>query len=126
MNLKNVDQAEEKIERNRVFEMIMSQPQQVQLTFYTILKMNRQKKGMLFTGEVYELYKKLCARFSFRPLTQRRMSDILAELDESGFINARIISKGRYGRMREITLCIPPLLIKKIEKELEEAIGIQP
>ena len=120
----NVDEAEEKIEKNRVFEMIISQPQQVQLAFYTILKISKQKKGMLFTGEVYELYKQLCNHFSFRPLTQRRMSDILAELDESGFINARIISKGRYGRMREITLCVPPSLIKKIEKSLEEALGI--
>ena len=120
----NVDEAEKKIETNRLFEMIISQPQQVQLTFYTILKMNKAKKGMLFTGELYELYKKLCKNFVFRPLTQRRMSDILAELDEAGFINARIISKGRYGRMREITLCVSSPLAKKIEQSLEESIGI--
>ena len=124
VQLKHIDEAEKKIEHSRVFEMIMSQPQQVKLTFFTILKLAHNRKGMIFTGELYEAYKNFCSAYYVHPLTQRRMSDILAELDEAGFINARIISKGRYGRTREITLSIPRQTLTRIEKSLEESLGV--
>jgi cell division control protein 6 len=36
------------------------------------------------------------------PLPRRRFSDIIGFLDLYGLINARVISKGRYGNTREI------------------------
>ena len=35
-------------------------------------------------------------------LTQRRVADLISELDMLGIITARVISKGRYGRTRDI------------------------
>ena len=57
-------------------------------------------------------------------MTQRRVSDILAELDMLGIINAKIISKGRYGRTREIALAIEENIIIKLKEILEKSIGL--
>jgi cell division control protein 6 len=59
-----------------------------------------------------------------RPLTQRRISDILAEMDMIGIINARVISKGRYGRTREISISTTGSINQKIKKILEEQLSL--
>jgi len=41
-----------------------------------------------------------------------------------GIINAKIISKGRYGRMREITLATHEQLNRKLVKILEEGLNL--
>jgi len=41
-----------------------------------------------------------------------------------GLINARVISKGRYGRTREIKLSIPNQLIGKAKEIIKEAINL--
>ena len=78
----------------------------------------------IFTGDIYEFYKNLCFRTGDRPLTQRRLSDIVAELDTLGVINAKVISKGRYGRTREISLEIPEVSMPRIKNILEEGIRV--
>jgi len=83
-----------------------------------------QRKNILFTGEIYELYKQLCKKTNLRPLTQRRVSDIVSELDMLGIINAKVISKGRYGRTREISLITPSSVNLKIKEILEEGLGL--
>ena len=63
-------------------------------------------------------------RKRLRLLTQRRVSDIIAELDMLGIINAKVISKGRYGRTREICLAIPPSTVPKINQMLREGLNL--
>ena len=70
------------------------------------------KEG-IFTGDVFDFYYDLCKKTNNEALTQRRVSDILAEFDMIGLISARVISKGRQGRMREIKLAIPENLVTK-------------
>ncbi|MDO8556774.1 MAG: orc1/cdc6 family replication initiation protein, partial [Nanoarchaeota archaeon] len=91
----HIDIAEEKIENDKIVESIESQPKQSQLTLYAIFsKALINTEGHIFTGDVYELYKEYCTKAGLRPLTQRRVSDIIAELDMLGIINTKIISKG--------------------------------
>ena len=45
-------------------------------------------------------------------------------MDMLGIINAKVISKGRFGRTREISLSIPASLITKITSVLEQSLGI--
>ena len=59
-----------------------------------------------------------------KPLTQRRVSDIVAELDMLGIINARVVSKGRYGRTREIKLAIPASTVTNANLMLKEGLGL--
>ena len=58
------------------------------------------------TGETYSIYKGLCAKIGTSPLTQRRITDLISELDMLDIIHVRLISKGRYGRTREISLSV--------------------
>jgi cell division control protein 6 len=59
------------------------------------------------TGEVFNVYKQLCAHTEADILTQRRVTDLISELDMLGIVNAVVVSKGRYGRTKEISLSVP-------------------
>ncbi|MEK6808813.1 MAG: orc1/cdc6 family replication initiation protein [Nanoarchaeota archaeon] len=119
----HLDEAEQKIERDRVFEIVLAQPKQFQAVLYAILNLARGD-NYIFTGDVYNLYKGLCAKTGLRPLTQRRLTDIIAELDMFGIINSKVISKGRYGRTKQISIAIPEAIKDKIKKSLEDALDI--
>jgi cell division control protein 6 len=45
-------------------------------------------------------------------------------MDMLGLINAKVISKGRYGRTREITVSIPSSMNHQIKKTLEEGLAL--
>ncbi|MBU0460797.1 MAG: orc1/cdc6 family replication initiation protein [Nanoarchaeota archaeon] len=119
----HLDEAERKIESDKIINAATSQPKQFQLVLYAIFLISPQKKN-IFTGEIYELYKSLCTRSKFNVLTQRRVSDILAELDMLGIINAKIISKGRYGRTREVALAIEETVLFKLKEILEKSLNL--
>jgi len=126
VTLIHLDEAENKIEKDRVIDVVKTQPKQHQVTLFSIsylLHNNPDKKKGIFTGDVYIIYKDICTKVGLRPITQRRLSDIIGELDMLGLINAKVISKGRLGRTREIHMGVPAHLITKIDnllsKELE-------
>jgi len=114
----HIDKAEERIERDRVLEIVSTQPKQSQIVLQAILLTANGKK--IETGEVYEKYKELCSQTGQVPLTQRRVSDLIGELDMLGLINAKVISKGRYGRTREIYVSIQDDLLEKLKSKLQE------
>jgi len=120
----HIDEAEEKIERDRLVDIVTTQPKQSQCILYSIIKLSTKKKGNIFTGEIYDFYKSLCVKTGLRPLTQRRISDVIAELDMLGVINAKIISKGRYGRTREVGLAVPDSYITTMGKILENELDL--
>ncbi len=117
---KQIDSAEDKIERSRIIEIIETQPKQSQIVMYAILLLLEKQDGKLETGEVFEKYKELCKQQAINVLTQRRISDLISELDMLGLINAKIVSKGRYGRTREIYLTISTDMINKIKETLKK------
>lgn len=124
VKIENIDQAEEKIEKDRIIDAIAHQPKQSQAALYAILSLRTKRKENIFTGDIYEIYKEISSQIGLRPLTQRRISDIIAELDMLGVINARVISKGRHGRTREISVSIPPTILQKTKKILEEGLTL--
>ncbi len=121
--ISHLDQAEEKIERDRILDLVSTQPKQYQVTLFSIIDACSQKQGV-FTGEIYSAYERYCAQTGLRPLTQRRVSDIIAELDMLGIINAKVISKGRYGRTREICIGTNEGITQKIKGILNEELGL--
>jgi cell division control protein 6 len=121
IEMSHLDEAEKKVETDTIINAVTNQPKQFQSVLYAVLLISPQKKNF-FTGEIYEMYKNLCQKTKFNVLTQRRVSDILAELDMLGVINAKIISKGRYGRTREISLSLEEGLIIKLKEILEKSL----
>jgi cell division control protein 6 len=122
--IKHLDDAEEKIEKDKTLDIIRTQPKQFHAVLYSILSLHDKRNDIIFTGEVYDLYKGICLQSNIHPLTQRRVSDIVAELDMLGIINAKVISKGRYGRTREITISLPMNLKPKINKIIKDVLDI--
>ncbi len=119
-----IDEAEEKIDRDRLIDIVTTQPKQYQLVLYSIISLQPRANTNIFTGEVYELYKSLCNKTNTSILTQRRVSDILSEFDMLGIVNAKVISKGRYGRTRDISIEIPEKTLPKIKNILQESINL--
>jgi len=101
--------AQNKIEIDRILEVVRTLPAQSKTILLAIILQEKQNKkagiaGDITTGEVYEIYKDLCKKTRTDSLTQRRVADLISELDMLGIITARVISKGRYGRTREIKM----------------------
>ena len=121
--LKHLDEANEKIERDKILDVITTEPKQFQLVLYSIISLSeKQKDEPIFTGDVYNLYQDLCTKNKLEVLTQRRVSDIIQEFDMLGIINVRVISKGRGGRMREIKLAISKNILSKAKKIIEDSL----
>jgi cell division control protein 6 len=114
----HVDMAENKLDTDRIMEILRTQPRQSQVVFKSILSLHKKGDINIQTGDVYDLYTKTCANNNLKPLTQRRVSDLIAELDMFGIINAKVSSKGRYGRTKRIKIHLPKNLIERIEESI--------
>jgi cell division control protein 6 len=119
IGLQHVDAAQEKIDQDRVIEITKAQPKQSQAILYAIIQLSEKDKNVE-TGDVVDVYNKLCNEYGLKPLTQRRVSDLIAELDLFGIIQTRVISKGRYGRTRVITPALSDNLKEKTKLLLRE------
>ena len=115
----HVDCAEEKIDMDRTLETIKAQPKQSKAVLYSIIQL-AEKQRNINTGDVLDLYQENCRRAGIKVLTQRRISDLIAELDLFGVITTKVISKGRHGRTRIISLALSGPLTKKVKSVLEQ------
>jgi cell division control protein 6 len=122
----HVDMAERKLDIDRVAETIKSQPLHSQTILYSAIRCmgKRQEAGnwadtRILTGDLFDAYSKTCAANGTKVLTQRRFSDLVGELDMLGIISTKVISKGRHGRTREITLAINGSALEKAKTFLE-------
>jgi cell division control protein 6 len=119
ITIKHVDDAEEKIDVDRVIETVKAQPKQSQIVLYAIIQL-AEKSREIQTGEVFDKYNDICKQQGMKGLTTRRVSDLISELDLFSIINTKIISKGRYGRTRVISLNVPDTVYNKLKNLMEE------
>ncbi len=127
VGLDHIDEANHKIEKDKMLDIIESEPKQFQLVLAAIMALEEQHRGedeSMVTGDVYNVYQDICTRTKNEPLTQRRISDILAEFDMLGIINARVISKGRQGRTREIKLMLAPNIKPRAREILNKSLDL--
>ncbi|MFH2129848.1 MAG: AAA family ATPase, partial [bacterium] len=109
-----VDQAEYSLEVDKTEELIRSlavQQRLALLSCYRVILGGARKSS---TGQVYGVYLDLCGKEMIRPLTQRRFSDMISFLDLYGLVNARVVSKGRYGNTREISGVLPEEVVARL------------
>ncbi|RJS74305.1 ORC1-type DNA replication protein [Methanophagales archaeon] len=100
--------AGKKIEANRIVEVVKTLPLQSKIVLSSVIQLHRERnKSRFSSGEVYNMYRKLCGHLAMEALTQRRVTDLVSELDILGLINAAIVNRGRYGRTKEISLSVP-------------------
>jgi cell division control protein 6 len=115
ITLTMVDGAATELERDRYLTLVRSAPPQLQATMAGVIEATRKtKNGSIGTGEAYDAYKRFCQRVDLRPLTGRAFGDLISELDIYSLLRSRVLSRGRYGRTREIVLDLPRDILDKI------------
>lgn len=102
----HVREAQKVIERDTIVETVKTLPMQSKAVLFSVYAMTKSGKREVFTGECYNAYEEIARALSLDTLTQRRVSDLISELDMLGLINTTVISKGRYGRTKKIRLAV--------------------
>jgi len=114
-----IDHAANALETDRYLTLIRTGPTQMKAVMAAVIEAKRLlKKRVLGTGEAYEAYKAFCKQADIRSLTGRAFGDVLAELDLYCLVRYRIVSRGRYGRSREILLDLPEGLVEHIYRAI--------
>ena len=112
-----VNLAQNVMENDQVKNIISTLPIQNKATFASIIvNQGSRKNGQQTTGEVYETYSRICNIFKLEVLTQRRISNLISELDMQGLIHAKTVSHGRQGRTKYISLAIEENQLKVVMK----------
>ncbi|BFH73340.1 ORC1-type DNA replication protein [Sulfurisphaera javensis] len=125
VSVEHVNKARVEIERDRVFEVVSTLPFHSKLVLLAIVIGFREKKRSLTTGEVYEIYVKLTKKVGVESVTQRRVSDIINELDMLGIITAKVVNRGRYGKTKEVNLAVnEDTIIKAITEKDNKIAGL--
>jgi len=114
VNEEHVRQAQEKIEQDRVVEVLKTLPLHSKLVLFGVYLIKKTNSNGSITGDVFEVYKELCGQLGVEVLTQRRVSGLINELDIMGGLNARVVSFGRYGRTKKVSLGFSRSIIRDI------------
>jgi len=117
VTVEHVKKASVELEENRVYQSVVSLPLHQKLVLKTILEI-AMSRGQATTGEVYTRYVERAKQHSLEPLTMRRVSDIISQLDMMGLIVAEVVNRGRHGVTKVIR--IRSDIVPIIERALRE------
>jgi len=109
---KHVRSSQDRIERDAPFIALKNAPAHHKLV---VIAVTKSKSGI--TGDVYDTYLALCTQLEQKPLTQRRVTQIISELELLGLMSTDIVSQGRYGRSQKIKMSVPPATVSEALKE---------
>jgi len=98
----HVKQAQAKIETDSMIECIATLPSQSKLILFSMLTLEQLGQNIFTSGEVSRVYQDLAPPLQLDILTHRRITDLISELNMLGVINTRVVSRGRYGRTKEM------------------------
>ena len=104
--------ASEKIEENKEVVALRSYPLHEKLLIMAIMKSSE-----ISTGEVYSTYKNLCKEIRQKELTQRRVTQMLSEIEMSGIISGRIVHQGTHGNTKKFRITVSPDMVKSTFKD---------
>ncbi|MFZ1897644.1 ORC1-type DNA replication protein [Methanoregula sp.] len=98
----HVKQAQAKIETDSMIECIATLPSQSKLILFSMLTLEHNSRTVFTSGEVSKVYQTIAPALQLDVLTHRRITDLISELNMLGVINTRVVSRGRYGRTKEM------------------------
>jgi cell division control protein 6 len=101
---RHVKMAQDKIEADSMVECISTLPTQSKAVLYAMLLLDQMSKKIFTSGEVVQVYRELAQVVDLDVLTPRRITDLISELSMLGVITTRVVSRGRYGRTKEISI----------------------
>jgi cell division control protein 6 len=110
----HVREAQKFMERDTITETVKTLPAQSKAVLISVYALTNRGQKDIFTGECFNAYVEIASALSLDSLTQRRVGDLISELDMLGLINTTVVSKGRYGRTKKIRLAVSKKHIKNI------------
>jgi cell division control protein 6 len=110
---KHVKLAQQKIETDSLIECVSTLPTQSKAVLFSMLMLAEMNKQIFTTGEVSQVYRDVAILLDLDVLTHRRITDLISELNMLGVINARVVSRGRYGRTKEMWFGTSPTKIRE-------------
>jgi cell division control protein 6 len=102
ISIEDVYMARDRFEMNVLKESIKTQPIHSKMVLLSACLTQETDADLSVTGEIYENYRNICSEIGFQPLTMRRISDLLSDLEDTGLLTTNTRSLGRYGRMKFI------------------------
>ena len=112
INENHIRLARNKIEENKEVTALQSFPLHEKLLIIAFMKTSE-----LTTGAIYTAYKGLCKTVRQPELTQRRVTQMLSEIELSGIISGRIIHQGIHGNTKKYKLTITRETVKETFKD---------
>jgi cell division control protein 6 len=98
----HVKLAQAKIETDSMIECISTLPAQSKLILFSMLALEKLGHNTFTSGEVSRIYQDIAPSIDLDVLTHRRITDLISELNMLGVIDTRVVSRGRYGRTKEM------------------------
>jgi archaeal cell division control protein 6 len=98
----DVRDAHEKLERDKAIEVIKTLPTQSKMVLLSCIYVFDSLKENI-TANIYETYQKIAYSLDADVLTQRRVTDLISELNQLGIIEGFNEFRGRKGRKKVIT-----------------------
>lgn len=115
----HVDRAIVEYEQERLVEAIKSLPFHYKLALRAVVEAED-------VVTAHKIYADLCDKLRQRPLSYRRFSDIISELDMFGIIKIKIVNKGRAGGIRKyIEVADKERVLKALNENLSEEMGYE-
>jgi len=108
----HIRRASQKMEEDKETAALQSYPLHEKLIILAVMR-----AGGSSTGEIFTAYKQLCKSVRQKELTQRRMTQMLSDIELSGIISGRIVHQGIHGRTKKFKLTISPETIKQTLKK---------
>lgn len=114
----DVDKANDELQKDRISTLVSSASYHQRVLLAAICSnLFNSKVGWTATSLIYDEYKKILAK-DHMPLSYRRSVDLLIEIENSGLVVSRTLSRGRHGYGTEYRLVMSPELVgPKIDKK---------
>jgi cell division control protein 6 len=114
----HVDKAIVDYEQERLIEAVKALPFHYKLALRSLIESEDVMSA-------HKMYTDLCNKFKQKPLSYRRFSDIISELDMFGIVKIRIVNRGRAGGVKKYALVEDKeKVLRALNETFEDSIGI--
>ena len=107
----DVEKADDQLQKDRISQIVSSASYHQRVIIAAICSnIVNSKNGTSTTSLTYNEYKKLLQK-DMKSLSYRRVTELLVELEDTGLVSSKNVSKGRYGYSTQYKLTMPPELV---------------
>jgi len=111
---RHVTAAQDSIETNLMSEGVKTLTLQSKAVLCSMLLMEISGQKVFNSGSVCNMYREVAKEIDLETLSNRRITDLINELNMLGIVRTRVVSHGRHGRTTEILFNNPTGDIRKV------------